>query len=615
MKHCVFLLVMIFALRGSHGLFQEYGHVQEMQNLFLFEGMLEISYSFDFEDLEHTDNNLLKCVDELTNICKLCNFECNEFVVKAKSFHVHLKENTKRYKHLMQEIENNNKGRTQIQRKKRVVSLVVAMGVMATVQIISTFFTANSAIKVSELRKELDSLTDLTERMYNKSVSSGKNGSLKDHIIENKKTIDSVIDRVNSLNETMTIYQQFNNIKFTIADLINERCNIIDKKLKSLLSGDLRSYFLDVIDFKILKEHIKNETQKLELIDQTLLIQELNINFLEHFVTREIEVNAMRISLNFYVPLMKKANYRIYEFKPLPVLTFENKPIILQCDHRILYVRKNDEIFELMPMIYDSDEHCKKNSEMVICKLSEVSVFKEKKSLCLQNVILHNSQHYCVFIPAKQKNTVIYLNETALYCFIVEPITITIRCAKKEDVQKIELTKSKVIPIEENCLLYSDVIMEVNSLKYRTWKNSGYKSDVIVKFENKESVVSMNSAGDIIPKFRNSNSKALVYTPLDVFEKFDTDEENGDYLRDGWAAHRQLREDNKNSAKGFFRNFMDESEEMFKNTVSWFVNVFNNIYGLLIGIMIMLCIACFYKLWKCCTCCFNCCKKKEQVEK
>lgn len=81
---------------------------------------------------------------------------------------------------------------------------------------------------------------------------------------------------------------------------------------------------------------------------------------------------------------------------------------------------------------------------MVICNLLEEDAW-QNSSLCLQNILLHNSHRYCVLDYVKYQNNVISLNETSISCSIVEPTTITFLCSEGKELKRIELFNNEVI--------------------------------------------------------------------------------------------------------------------------------------------------------------------------
>lgn len=148
------------------------------------------------------------------------------------------------------------------------------------------------------------------------------------------------------------------------------------------------------------------------------------------------------------MPILSKERFELIEFVPIPVR--EKNSLFILKTNPILYYKNGRSILSLPESSKLS--LCTTQYNLTICStLMEENVVSPTK--CIQNLLLSNLDDNCFYKQIQMKNYFIWISESKIFAYIVQPIDIVKQCDNTED-EVLLLTQSQEISLNNECTVY-----------------------------------------------------------------------------------------------------------------------------------------------------------------
>lgn len=446
MSKCMFILIFIATSGETISYENNRGITIELSRMHFTNKEYQINYELNTTQYHETTFLVKDCIKQIAEMCNDSeNRFCYHFLMKTKKFHGSVKFDNRYIKFH--------------KKSKRIPLLIIAIpfivGVM-TMALLQSLAQNRAAMKT--VKSELSANFDILQQAINTT-----HDTLLTHeeILGNlERGITNLTEALNRLNDKVDRNRYFSDILNIILFTMIEHNEFQEKLLKLYEDDDRADVFRKTDVFRIID--FGEFCQTLEEINATLDHDReiIPITFGKRkFVTSSIEQQANDISILLNVPIVEKTENIIYEFIPIPFKQADQL-YILDSNAMGYFMSEDGEKLAYS----ESNMECKTLENYTLCN----NIYRDTldtMSECLQSIDTENIPNSCNFKPIKEKNYAIRISKTALFYYVVQPITLQLICRGYES--EIHLNCSQLIEHDENCRLYGPSSSNSESFKYK----------------------------------------------------------------------------------------------------------------------------------------------------
>lgn len=250
---------------------------------------------------------------------------------------------------------------------------------------------------------------------------------------------------INRMNTSMYQEDQFGRLISMTLLTINKH-NLYTKNYLGALSGDLREKFFDIINIQTFEKALSNIHEN---VNATFNVVKTDPwHFLQlSTLSSAIFDSTLRISVKTPIISQKKAS--LYQLIPIPH-RHENSSFILNLNTKFLM--KTNETYKILPPhLFPS---CIYASNITLCNSLLIEQI-EPLDNCTSTLVTNGTEKMCTYKELPNKNQIIRLSDTAMYCYIQTPMQIKISCGDQINIHN--LTKSLEINYQKQCSVYKTI--------------------------------------------------------------------------------------------------------------------------------------------------------------
>lgn len=388
----------------------------------------EIQHVLNLTEYIETSEILKKCVDDLNQICSYGkNPLCTYFEHATQNINSAIEADT-------------SKLSTLSRAKRFIVFIPIVLGV-TIVAFWSGIATAKSAM--SSVKNELRENLDLIEQAANISLSSIN--SMEKFINNTDENMSKLQDAINNNTKNLELQARF----FSIINVISFTAQMHEKmqiKLNDIYYGDIDSRLFEIIDFG---EFTKTTARINEKLKPNLMLPNITSMSRNKFIKTYTKFNTTHLTVSVDLPVIRKSNFNITEFIPLPIE--ENKKLYILDMPTFKYYSNGSKI-QLFPNEKTHNSLCKTEDRLTICN-SFLEEYSSDVPICISNLLKNNSDAKCTYKEIPYENYFIKISEELLYIHLVDPSTkVVMDCRGK--VYALSLTKKQQIRLPRGCDVY-----------------------------------------------------------------------------------------------------------------------------------------------------------------
>lgn len=510
--------------------------------LSVYEQKFEFQYSLNMNEYLFATKLLGECIDNLKLLCTRSHMEaCNYFLQTINNVKIDFEFDISKF---------------HFERKKRdLLNLfhVETVGSVIT-SLLSGLFPIRDALR--DVRHNLNGNLDLVRIINNISYNSVQ---LQELLTNETESITSLLnDKIFNLTELVKNDQLFNNIMNTIIFSIfkHER---YQNKLNLVYANQLNSRLFEIIDFRNLSKMIRmvNEND----LGPNLYIAEIKSVRDRGFIHSFSKMNESHLIIFVQMPVLNRELWNIWNFIPIPV--WNARVLLMLNESRIKFFRKDSMIYNFSEKT--ETKYCLNHENHTICNsfiLGELSEVSE----CISNLLVNNSDSYCLYEKTELENYFYEISETLVYVFIVEPIEIFIQCPNVEKV--LQLTQSQHFGFGKDCTIYRKSNLHINKTRLMTLDVlvNGLRPNVSVGIQDQREKI------EIFKEYRQTFAK--IYNDLSV-------------LNQNITFQKQNINNIRETSTNFFTDIWLSIKFFFSNIISRYVFT---LLGILLGIYLCVCL-------------------------
>lgn len=328
----------------------------------------------------------------------------------------------------------------QFSRSKRfawgVIFRGVAKEVLTLFGVIAITETLHAS-RMNELNEQIEGNRQLVMAQLN--ISRIQNEIMAD----TSKQVMKLHDSIQELNRSAIQVNAFNGL-LNIAHTAISNHKTETMKFVSILTGDLRSQFFDLIDSDSLQEEIITINNK--LLPKAKL-PATNPQDLLDLSKLSSSSNMTHITILVKTPIISNKTYNFFEYIPIPIKTDTTVHILNSNAKYFLQTESNKTKY--IPL--SSLIKCNTINRRTFCN----SIIEEElhdANSCMLSIIANSSNKACDYREISFQNYIMRLSANTIFCFIIKPISIRISCNEKSSI--FDLKNNTEINFASHCDLH-----------------------------------------------------------------------------------------------------------------------------------------------------------------
>lgn len=368
----------------------------------IFEQKYEFQYILDLNEYLYASHLLEECIEDLKLICTLSDSNSfGNFIKNVRGIKIDFDLDISKF---------------QPKNRKRRFLPILLFGFS-----LMTLFAGIAASQriLEQVRVEMKASFEIAKKTLNETDSILN--SMERLTNETNLAISILKENLHNLTRRVHFDRSFNDLINNVFFLIYKH-NRYQAQLNIIFANGLRNHLFEVIDYGNLSESIDLTNQNL-LADSHLFIPQIKLaNGLDSIYAFS-QMNETHLVVSVQLPMLNKKEFCLREFIPIP---FYDGGIFLKLNEtRSLFYINGSKTYGF---VTGNEMFCSKYGDQVGCN----SFFEDnlsETSTCVSKLLLNDSDKYCNFVPAVEKNYFIKLSDILIYAVVTKPIRVLLQCS------------------------------------------------------------------------------------------------------------------------------------------------------------------------------------------